>query len=509
MDRVLIQKIVDEIARYTGLCDRSFDREKVWGKVVSRMSALGLQTPQDYYQLLEAATTESSLLETWQSEREWQELIQLLTVTESYFFRDRGQCHLLKEVILPNLIAQQRQIAHQLHRKPKLKIWSAGCSSGEEPYSIAILLKEILPDFGQWDIAILGTDINKNMLDFARRGCYNPWSFRRLDSQLQKHYFHPCGDRNWELDSSIRRLVKFSYLNLVADRFPNEFIGLNEIDLILCRNVFIYIESQIIPSILHKFSQTMQAGGYLLVGHAELQGQELGSLQTRIFPQSVVYQTPEKPDRTGNRAILKVNGTRSHSQGKRLSDSHPHPTTSIRAIESYSQPQVATTAASTRKAPPLLSEAKILFDAQAYLETITKAESLLQLQPCHPEAWTLIARAYANLGEYQKATDYCKQVLKIDPSAIALLYLLAQIAEVQGHPEKAKHWLKRIIYIEPNSPYAYLELAALYGKEREPDRAKKMKETALKLLKQLPPNTPIDPHDRLTAGELLQQIYSS
>lgn len=523
MDRVLIQKIVDEIAHHTGLCDRSLDRDKVWAKVVSRMTALGLQTPHEYYQRLEAATSECSLLETWQSEREWQELIQLLTVTESYFFRDRGQCYLLKQVILPNIIAKQRQIAHQSHRKPKLKIWSAGCSSGEEPYSIAILLKEILPDFGQWDISMIGTDINQNMLDVARRGRYSSWSFRRLDSQLQNRYFRLHSDRNWELDASIRHLVKFSYLNLVADRFPNEFIGLHEIDLILCRNVFIYIEPQIIPSIIHKFGQTLQAGGYLLVGHAELQGQELGVLETRIFPQSVVYEKPKQSDRLSIDRMTEALGTvRSPNPGKRRSDSdtngdrsglqaNPNPNTNpnIKANDLYPQQQAATPHSSKRAVSPLLREAKLLFDAQAYSETILKAESLLQVQPQHPEACALIARAYANLGEYQKATDYCKQILKVDPSALALLYLLAQIAEVQGHPEQAKHWLKRIIYLEPHSPYAYLELAALYCKEGEPHRAKKMQKTARQLLEQLPPHTLVGPNDRLTAGELLQQIHSS
>jgi chemotaxis protein methyltransferase CheR len=520
MDRVLIQKIVDEIAHHTGLCDRSLDRDKVWAKVVSRMTALNLSTPHDYYQLLTAATSECSLIETWQSEREWQELIQLLTVTESYFFRDRGQCHLLKQVLLPNIIAKQRQIAHQSHRKPKLKIWSAGCSSGEEPYSIAILLKEILSDFSQWDISIIGTDINQNMLDVARRGRYSSWSFRRLDSQLQKRYFHLHGDRNWELDASIRHLVKFSYLNLVSDRFPNEFVGLNEIDLILCRNVFIYIESQIIPSIVHKFCQTLQAGGYLLVGHAELQGQALGTLQTRIFPQSVVYEKPEQSDRLAidrlaiDRIVKPSLQKRSPHPGKRRLDSEITINPNLKASDLDSPQQtrqkpIETTHSPTRTTSSLLHEATLLFKAKAYSETIMKAESLLQVQPQDPEACALIARAYANLGEYQKATDYCKKALKVDPSALPLLYLLAQIAEVQGQPEKAKHWLKRIIYLEPHSPYAYLELAALYCQEGEPYRAKKMQETARTLLEQLPPHTPVGPNDRFTAGELLQQIHSS
>ena len=177
-------------------------------------------------------------------------------------------------------------------KKPCLKIWSARCSSGEEPYSLAIMVKELIPDLIDWNILILGTDINPESIEKAEQVIYDSWSFRQVEPQIQKQYLHQQKMR-WEVDGQIRKLVKFRCMNLFQEAFPNQLSVLHNIDAIVCRNVFIYFNSAAIATVLEKFYQTLNPGGYLIAGHTELHGQNLGQLQPKIFPESVVYQRSE------------------------------------------------------------------------------------------------------------------------------------------------------------------------------------------------------------------------
>ncbi len=176
--------------------------------------------------------------------------------------------------------------------KPSLRIWSAGCSTGEEPHSLAILVKELIPDLDKWDILILETDINQESIEKAKRGIYDSWSFRMLKPELQRGYFYQR-KKNWEVDEQIRRMVTFRFGNLLKDRFPSPTSEIHNMDIILCRNVFIYFDSKAISVVLEKFHNTLRWGGYLIAGHTELHGQNLGQLQAKVFPESVVYQRNE------------------------------------------------------------------------------------------------------------------------------------------------------------------------------------------------------------------------
>jgi len=243
-----------------------------------RTKALKLDLPENYYQLLNASTPASY--------QEWQNLVTLITNIESYFFRDQDQFNLLRNHILPELIQRPKN-------NKTIRICSAGCSSGEEPYTLAILLKELIPDLEQWNLMILGTDINQDALEKARKGVYRPWSFRRVDTKIVQRYFQVIGEQ-YHLDSSIKQMVKFQAINLVKDVFPSPENDLYALDLILCRNVFIYFEPSAIAKVLIKFYNALQPLGYLITGHAELYGQDLSSFKTQVFPESVAYQRQEK-----------------------------------------------------------------------------------------------------------------------------------------------------------------------------------------------------------------------
>jgi chemotaxis protein methyltransferase CheR len=272
----LREALIQLIASHTGLAVKEYDRESLSKKVCLRMKALKISIPELYYQLLTSQTTDSV--------QEWQNLIPLITNPESFFFRDKGQFSLLRHQILPELI--QRKQADKT-----LRICSAGCSTGEEPYSLAILIQELIPDLEQWNLSILGVDISAEALEKARRGIYRSWSLRNLDEEITQRYFRSVND-HYYLDEQIKQRVKFQTLNLVSEPLPQVHSDLEKIDLIVCRNVFIYFEAAAIAKTVEKFYNTLQPSGYLLVGHSELHGQDLRQFETKVFQESVAYQRP-------------------------------------------------------------------------------------------------------------------------------------------------------------------------------------------------------------------------
>jgi chemotaxis protein methyltransferase CheR len=274
----LRQAFIRLIAKHTGLEIRERDKIALSEKIVLRMKALKFDIPETYYQLLNSSTPESH--------QEWERLASLITNIESYFFRDKDQFALLRDRIFPELIQRKQN-------NKTIRICSAGCSSGEEPYSLAILLKEILPELEQWHLTILGLDINQEALQKAQNGVYRPWSFRRVDKEIVQRYFQLIKDEYY-INSSIKQMVSFKPFNLVNDIFPTPQSGVSEFDLILCRNVFIYFDSPAIEQVLNKFYKALQPFGYIITGHAELYGQNLSQFQTKVFPESVVYQRIEQ-----------------------------------------------------------------------------------------------------------------------------------------------------------------------------------------------------------------------
>lgn len=553
MNDAIIEQFVKLISDYTGWHIREQDRNVLQQKIWTRMKALKLFQPEEYYQIL-AAVTEQNLENFRESQAEWKKLISLLTTGESYFFRDRGQFKLLENHIFKELI--ERQYSENLIAKsgiPKsLRIWSAGCSTGEEPYSLAILLQEMIPNWQEWEILIIGTDINQEAIEKAKRGIYSQWSFRMVEPALQKRYFIER-DGEWEIKETIRSMVKFRCGNLVQDRFPNKESELENMDLIICRNVFVYFDAKAIALVLEKFYNTLKPGGYLITAHAELHGQDLGRFKTKLFPESIVYQREETNSETTPKtsagiitseipALYSTISSQKYSVNNRqsfvntflaekslytrkilLPNIQPNiqsyndheKTTSLKIFrEPHSKTvTIEKPAPTSTNANPeefdieeIMREAEKLFKQEAYIEAIQKAEQVLTRKPRHFGAHYLIAQAYANLGEYEKAYRACQLAIQIDSLSPEPYYLLAHLAEEQGDIETAKMFFKRIIYLEPASILAYLELASLYEREGDMLRARKMRATAIELLSELPADATVDEQYQLQAGELLLYV---
>jgi len=179
-----------------------------------------------------------------------------LTIGETYFFRVTPQMEALRTAVLPDLIA-----GHATDRR--LRLWSAGCSTGEEPYTLAMLLREQIPAFESWDIQLVATDLNQAALEVARLGVYGDWSFRDAPSDMRDRYFISNGSR-WQLTDSVRSLVRFAHQNLAEDPFP-----FPSLDLILCRNVTIYFHELATQRLYERFAEALEPAGWLILGPSD------------------------------------------------------------------------------------------------------------------------------------------------------------------------------------------------------------------------------------------------
>ncbi|MEO0456602.1 MAG: CheR family methyltransferase [Cyanobacteria bacterium P01_A01_bin.114] len=494
INATLQQAFVQLIAGGTGWQIKPKDRTILEQKIQHRMAVLSITQPESYHQLLLAQTSESR--------QEWQNLIALLSNPESFFFRDRGQFSVLRQSILPDLIQR-----HQ-HDK-QLRILSAGCSTGEEPYSLALLLKDLIPELDQWRLTILGTDVNTHALKHAKAGIYSPWSLRGVDAVTKQQFFRLI-DGKYHLDEDIRQMVRFRALNLAGKTLsqPNAQF---KIDLIVCRNVFIYFRKAAIATVIDGFYQMLRPSGYLITGHTELWNQDMSQFETQSYPETLVYQRPLRfpPGPSARPSSPRPSSPRPPSTGpSSTSPPFPDPPSAdipdapVSLTSRLSPPPVAEPPASPRE-QTLLDTAVTLFKSQAFDQAIPYVEKSLKRQPQNFNVLCLMAQLQFKTGQFETAKQYCRQATEIEVFSVRPYYILTQVLIHQGDLAAAKRTLKKILYLEPTSVAAYIELSRLYQQEGNAQKSRKMRRLALKLLRGLPAGTQILELDNLTVAELL------
>jgi chemotaxis protein methyltransferase CheR len=219
--------------------------ELVKARLIKRLRHLQLTGFDEYLRYLKHDKTGNEI----------QYMVDMLTTNKTDFFREPEHLLFLKEKIVPWV------------REKRVRIWSAGCSSGEEPYSIAMVLCESLPDIDAYDVKILATDISERMIEKARQAEYGEEALQDVPSYFKQKYFESWktgSGRTYKVKSRIRQLVKFARLNLMDD-WPM----LGPFDVIFCRNVMIYFDKPTQENLINRFCRFLTDGGYLLVGHSE------------------------------------------------------------------------------------------------------------------------------------------------------------------------------------------------------------------------------------------------
>lgn len=231
------------LAARCGIDLKEYKKQAILNRLAKRLSALNLPNLDAYCQLLRVDIEEEI------------KFVNLITNTTTYFFRENHHFEILANKILPALAAKQK----------KIRIWSAGCSTGEEPYSIAIVIHEAIPDLNNYDIKIMATDVNSDALEFAKVGIYNGESIKKINKPRTNKWFKKIAKKNlYQIDSQLKKIITFTKLNLMGIWPIHEFF-----DIIFCRNVIIYFHADISHIILERFYKSLNKEGVLFLGHSE------------------------------------------------------------------------------------------------------------------------------------------------------------------------------------------------------------------------------------------------
>lgn len=275
LDEVAFASIQELVRETTGILLQDNMRFVVARRMLLRCQALGLASFRDYLTLLRYSVTGG---------RELDELIELLVTNETFFFRETEQLRALPELILPPLFAPAQQT-----RQP-VRIWSAGCSTGEEPFTLAMLLDEHDPAQAG-DCDIFASDVSRRVLRHARAGVYREVAMRETNAARRIHFFRE-ENHQFHLKEEIRRRVTFAHINLI-DLGALHLVA--NVDIIICRNVLIYFDRHARAQVLEMFFQKLRPGGYLLLGLAESLVGDQSHFQMQISAFGLLYRKPLAP----------------------------------------------------------------------------------------------------------------------------------------------------------------------------------------------------------------------
>lgn len=458
-----------------------------------------------------------------------------LTIGETYFFRDSRMFSILENRILPEIL--------QIHAKDKkLRIWCAGCCTGEEPYSIAILLHRMLPDLKDWDIYLLGSDINQEFLDKAVQAQYKKWSFRATPPEIKDRYFTKQNDGNYTIVPAIQKMVKFIYLNLVEDSYPNQKNGTCDMDLILCNNVLIYFSQKQIKKTISQLTSSLRKDGWLSVTAIEAPFVNDDRLTTSNFAGAILFKKEEKKElkqeklQTNSQLIKQSRSSLKQAKNDDLLLqvvlpeflNLSQPIIEFRFTGETKETMPAPALPSAEKMPSKKSSEKKasikdgiyeeclkLWQQQQYQMIIAKLlplivphiNDLTVLKQSLPEI-LLLVRTYANQGDLNNALYWCTQALqaeKLDPN---LHYLHAVVQQAHGNISEALKSLKHTVYLDPNFVAAHYMLGMLEKQQKNFKGASRHFRIVLDLIKNYTPDDIIPGTEEMTAKHLKELILA-
>ncbi|MGR9115618.1 MAG: CheR family methyltransferase [Gammaproteobacteria bacterium] len=386
----------------------NFPKER-WGDL-ERNIAIAAQefdypSTESYITRLLSGPTSRNLIET---------LASYLTVGETYFFREPRSFEALETHVLPELLKVRRS------QGKRLRIWSAGCCTGEEPYSIAILLDKLIPDYQSWNSTLLATDITPRFLRKAVDGIYGEWSFRGAPDWIRDHYFSKQNDGLYEINPWIRQRVTFSCLNLVDDNYPSILNNTNSMDIIFCRNVLMYFTEEQAKKVVHNLYRSLADGGWLITGSIEGPYNLFVPFAPVEFAGTILYQ---------KRKALK-------QRMEYIGDS----------VCPFDIVPVNTATTS----PPAMPDFERASQRDGY-----------EASDQHTE-FSLRARENANQGKLAEAAGWCEKAIALDKFNPGYRYLLATIQQEQGLNVEAVKSLKHALYLDPDFVLAYFALGNLH-----------------------------------------------
>lgn len=375
------------------------------------------------------------------------ELISELTIGETYFFRHPEVFDALKRHVIPETLLRNAQ-------KRSLKIWSAGCSTGAEPYSIAILLKRDF-DFALagWQDSVIGTDIDRRSLAQAESGLYQEWALRATSAEERSHYFDRTA-AGWRLKSCYRKAVRFRGHNLIADPLPAPDIGLCDVDVILCRNVAIYFSRDQIQRLMSRFYDSLADGGWLITGPAEI-----------------------GMDRPDGFVPVNLDGLIVYRKG---------PARELQVKQVWTPPEL----------PPAAPE---VFDLSVNPLVQSPPDETFE-PPVDAEAAQL--GDLAGRGQWLAALAPARHILARPAADIDLVLKSVQVLIEASDFDGADRALKRLLFVDRKCAMAYYHQGILHTCRGDGQMAAKAFRNARDLAASLPPDTLLPGGEGLRAGQL-------
>lgn len=438
-----------------------------------------------------------------------------LTIGETYFFRDTKRMEVLENHVLPEIIQRHFQ-------DKKIRIWSAACCTGEEPYSIAMMLDRLIPYRDDWDISIMGTDINKEFLRKAELANYKKWSFRATPQDVRAKYFAEHKDGVFTLIPKVKKMVTFTYANILEDMDADKF---RDIDLILCHNVLIYFSPKQIKKTIQRLTHSLITDGWLSISSIETPFVNEAHLSIRNFAGAIFFKKTEKAQavREEKTPTSKKVALAPIKEDETLLKvvfpdfikleqpviQFPFSTKDLNRMEKKGEKSLS---------PIEIPNVKAEIDYEELYRKKQYREIVLHLKPFQKkdeflknnlQMVLLLIRTYANLGDLSDALELCKEALKADKLEPNLHYIHATICMAQGEITEAIKALKKTLFLEPNYIAAHYMLGTLEHQQGNHKASKISFRTALELLEDFEPDEELLGAEELTASRARDMIENT
>ena len=424
-------------------------------------------------------------------------LITELTIGETFFLREHGQFDFLRNTVLPELrlTAADRPV----------RMWSAGCATGEEPYSIAMTLRE-----AGWagKASILGTDLAFARLIAAKRARYTAWSMRGVSEAIISRYFEPQG-KQFLLRSAIRKEVEFRVLNLASSDYPSLSSGIEQMDVIFCRNVLIYFDLATIAKIAAQLIASLAPGGWLFLGASDPSIAEFVPCEVVLTGAGLAYRPPGTT--SGARSTpFKDFGAWPEQDRPRFDTAIPDAAAAAELVlEAPVAPEQIVIADADRPAPVhVVTEADDSYEI-AYARADYDAASRLARESVgrggdSEEAWIVLVRSIANRGDLKAAGEACASALDHHRMSVELTHLHAVLLAEAGRYGDAAVAAKQALYLSPHYTIAHLALGDALSRTGDIPNARKAFRNAEMQLQDLAPDMPVPGGDGAEAAQLLR-----
>ena len=485
-----LQRLSDFVARHFGL---HFPRER-WPDLQRGVSAAAHES---HYQRDLDRYVQELLSPT---RRQIESLASYLTVGETYFFREKRSLEVLEKDIVPELILRRTGRA--------IRIWSAGCATGEEPYSVAIIVSKLLAGHEPFNVEILATDLNAKSLQKASVGMYGEWSFRGTPAWVRSTYFEMTSDDRWAINSAIKDMVTFAQFNLMDDSVPRNSISPNSFDVIFCRNVLMYFTPEGMRKVVQRLYRSLASEGWLIVSPTETSCELFSEFAAVDFGGVTLYR--KSPALQRNEFVSSVacgenefGPSLFEQKREKLEPSKP-------PSSGKSQPRKDHETHSGNAEEPFtpLGQDLALYDLGRYENTHQTVGTLPSRYGHDAQAMFLVARAYANQGDLAAGLVWCDKAIAADKAAARAYYLRAIILQEQGSLSDAVFALKQTVYLEPQFVLAHFclgNLALNLGRLKE---SEKHFENVLLLLAQYESQDVVPESEGISAGRLGEMIVS-